>query len=440
MAFDSAGAGFSRGFARGATLALQRRQVRAQEEKAEAIRQKALRDSTQARFKAVQENVRALTKAAQEAAADPTKGGPEFAQRLIAAAQQSVEFEKAQRARLNLQTRLAAREAGQIIPPDQEALLPSPDDVAPLQAELDAVSQGLAGIGEAATPEATGERAAREKLAENAAILDVPVRSLSSDQRQRIAGQEPEPIKWVVFFDPKERRSFAIESTDAAGQRKAVENGAVPIPASVQAATPEEAIGITKDERKEFRALEATTRIALSETARLREQIRGGKTATGLLSTVVRGLSAAAGNALQTARLFGQDDDALLDPSRYELGQFGEVAAGSQAFRSNAINLAYILARNAEPGGRLSEGDIQRQVDRLAASVGDVNQVLAALDEVDRQVKNAFRIQHSILSREDASIGPLPEDIFELAPEKRELQFDPETEALIKELLGNGDR
>jgi len=161
-----------------------------------------------------------------------------------------------------------------------------------------------------------------------------------------------------------------------------------------------------------------------------------------MMSTGVRGIANAAGNVIQASRLFGEDDTPLLGTAQYTFGEFGEAAAKSQAFRSNVANLSYVLARASEPGGKLSDRDVQNQINRLAANVGDQNATLAAFDEVERQVRSGFAIRHRVLSR-SADIGPLPDDLGpKEAPQtsseepSSQLNLDEETDQLIKDLLG----
>ena len=63
----------------------------------------------------------------------------------------------------------------------------------------------------------------------------------------------------------------------------------------------------------------------------------------------------------------------------------------SAAFRTNVVNLALLLARAAEPGGRLSNEDVSRQLTRIAATAGDKGQLFASLEEISRAVKLNFQ-------------------------------------------------
>lgn len=186
-----------------------------------------------------------------------------------------------------------------------------------------------------------------------------------------------------------------------------ISRGGVRVGFNVDAQAPG-TFALSKPEIKDFREAEIATRTALSETARMREQLKDG-TLTGLAGGVVRELSNAAGSVVQLARQAGIDDTPLLTDQDYSFEAAGE-AGKSAAFKSNVINLAYLLARAAEPGGRLSKEDVQLQIDRLGGNVGDQSQIGAALDEVDRALKVSFSSRHAVVSR-SVDIGPLPADL-----------------------------
>ena len=115
----------------------------------------------------------------------------------------------------------------------------------------------------------------------------------------------------------------------------------------------------------------------------------------------------------------GFDDTPLLSAS-YDMEGFTGAGAESAAFKSNVINLAYVLARAKEPGGRLSDRDVQAQIDRMAADGGNKEAILASLDEIDRASITSLKIRHDVFSRDPAMsdvIGDFPADLLPQEPE-----------------------
>lgn len=267
-------------------------------------------------------------------------------------------------------------------------------------------------VGATADPTAQAETAARADVAGARAVAE----ETGVSEREALTAQGVAPAEkgpdLVTVFHPQSKRTETIDANaNPERLQQALDAGAVELTGvAVEAATPEDALAPSERELREFREAEIQTRTVVSEIGRIREQLRSGDTFTGLVGTGVQAISGAAGMMLQTARAFGLNDEELLDPSQYNLSGFGSEAASTQAFRSNVTNLAYTLARAAEPGSRLSEPDVQRQIDRLAADRSDIGQITASLDEVERGVKQAFAIRHRVLSR-DADLPPLPAEL-----------------------------
>lgn len=161
----------------------------------------------------------------------------------------------------------------------------------------------------------------------------------------------------------------------------------------------------------DFANAEVSTRVALGELDRVQEQINTEDTFSGAIGTLATSLAGAIGAVKQTAALFGSNDDPLFE-AEYDFSEFTGAGAATAAFRSNILNLAYLLARSAEPGGRLSDRDVQNQINRLAATSGSKESINAAMEEVRRGVKQAFRIRHEVISRFQ-DVGELPADFQE---------------------------
>lgn len=221
----------------------------------------------------------------------------------------------------------------------------------------------------------------------------------------------------VTFFIPSTKKTRTVNINDPAALNTVLDEGGIKFTATTEAVSPESAFALQDPEIREFREATIAAETVLTETARLRQQLRTGDTFTGLLGTTIRGFSGAVGNLVQLARRQHGKEEAdkqlsLLDPTQYAeslqifVNNLGD-AAQSQAFQSNVINLAFMLARAAEPGGRLSDKDVQAQMRRLAAGSGDQNQILASLNEVDRATKSSFVIRHRVFGGSEV-LGEIP--------------------------------
>jgi len=156
---------------------------------------------------------------------------------------------------------------------------------------------------------------------------------------------------------------------------------------TTEAGTPAEFAALAKKEPQEFRKTELASRNALSTLDRVNEIIQSGDFVSGLTGAVIQTLKSVEGNIRQAVKATGGEIEGNpFDSSKYDLSGFGEFAATSQAFKTNIVGLAIQLAHAAEPGGKLSDKDVQLQLNRLAANSGDPNQIRAALAEVERNI------------------------------------------------------
>ena len=160
-----------------------------------------------------------------------------------------------------------------------------------------------------------------------------------------------------------------------------------------------------QNNREQFRPIEAATATALGEIDNLINQISDSPTPEALISvlgTGTRGISAMVSQARGAAALFARlkpgeklkatvggetvNEDALFDVDLYK---FGDAAIGSAQVQSNILSLAYSIARTQDPGGRLSDKDVQAAIDILTGP--DVPQTLAKLQETRRRTVSTFK-------------------------------------------------
>ena len=168
-------------------------------------------------------------------------------------------------------------------------------------------------------------------------------------------------------------------------------------------------------EEKDLRDSLTNTRVILGETARLREQLQvGGASIISVLGSARRVADSISSQLATFAKFHGGtaeidgeavSDNDLFNTALYDFSGFGKGAAESAAFKSNVIRLAYSLARSQDPGGRLSDRDVQSAMQQLAGESGSPQQILAALDEVDRSSINLYRARFRTLRGTDLAPG-----------------------------------
>ena len=92
---------------------------------------------------------------------------------------------------------------------------------------------------------------------------------------------------------------------------------------------------------------------------------------------------------------YAVDEGVLLDPSIYEFGS----AEKSSQYASNVTQLAYTLARNLDPSGRLSDFDVQQQINRITVGGQSKSRQAANLVEVFNGLYNSFQNRYSAAYR-----------------------------------------
>ena len=217
-----------------------------------------------------------------------------------------------------------------------------------------------------------------------------------------------------VSADGEKRVAVDVSTPEGAMQgRRLAASGYVRMGLTVQAGTPGDALGGDKKRLREWESSQVAAAQALSTVDRIKEQIvQGGAeqlsftgSSAKLIDTLKNQASALAGIFKGTAEVDGRDAtdaDLIARQESYDWGVFdgskvGNIAKNSAAFRSNVLGLAYSLARASDPGGRLSDRDVQHQINRIAADSGSPAQIAAALGEVERGIVNGIT-SHSKVS------------------------------------------
>lgn len=114
---------------------------------------------------------------------------------------------------------------------------------------------------------------------------------------------------------------------------------------------------------------------------RINQQIQeGGAETVGPVGVLNRLGDSVKSQARGLARSF----DLSLNPENYDFGNL-ETAEMSAATRSNILSLAFAIARSREPGGRLSDTEVQQALNTISANSGSPGQINASLREVVRE-------------------------------------------------------
>ena len=80
----------------------------------------------------------------------------------------------------------------------------------------------------------------------------------------------------------------------------------------------------------------------------------------------------------------------LFDISMYDFGGFAKDAAKSARLKTTALRLAYLVARQQDPSGRLSDKDVQNALDQIGVKSGSIVQMTASLDQVKQNAIATF--------------------------------------------------
>jgi hypothetical protein len=151
----------------------------------------------------------------------------------------------------------------------------------------------------------------------------------------------------------------------------------------------------------------------------------------GIPGFVSRGLSSVTATAKGLADLAGGQavkdgqivpENELLNPSNFDFSAFGDRAERGATFKSDMIQLAYSQARVFDPGGRLSDFDVQVQLDRLASGSGDPRQMRAALVNIRNQIGQSVNDRATFFGATDR-VTPEFQQLFQNAPTSTRFEF-----------------
>lgn len=237
-------------------------------------------------------------------------------------------------------------------------------------------------------------------------LIEAAGPEFSEMKGQAVSLLDKETGKFVWGIESQDGRVYLPNPNDPTGRGELADPNRYALAnASVQAA---DAGGLnpqlTESQRgkqlEQITARWAETRNAISEIDNIRNIIADDFTPVGFAGKVSQFFSGAKSQLDQVTGLMkrwgGRNVDAgtgdtislsqLLSRDRYDFSALEQAGINSAALQSNVVNLAYVLARVADPGGRLSEMDVQQQLNRLAnVGLTSKRMMLATLDQVERE-------------------------------------------------------
>jgi len=150
-----------------------------------------------------------------------------------------------------------------------------------------------------------------------------------------------------------------------------------------------------KNEEQELRDSGIAFVTGITQIHRMLAQLADPKVVLGGVGGFIKGWESIVAQGRQLAGL--ARDTPLLGSELYEFG----AAAKSGQLHGNITNLAYQLARAAEPGGRLNENDVQRQINRITGSLQSKRSMAGALKEVHNQLIAEQKIRYQFHKRDN---------------------------------------
>ena len=114
--------------------------------------------------------------------------------------------------------------------------------------------------------------------------------------------------------------------------------------------------------------------------------VSGWENVTDQVLQVARALGARSFRTLPNGKQVEVDEAEMMSADLYDWGK----ADLGDALKSNITQLAYSLARAVDPSGRLSDFDVQTQIDRISGSYQSKSSMASRLKEINNQLVSAM--------------------------------------------------
>jgi hypothetical protein len=397
--FDSAGAGFSRGFASGRQIKANKQAARSEEQAAKTKQFKETLDAAR------EQSLDTFTQFSDLARQVAERGGTEDeigefrrgAQAALATYGQTLEQIRAQATNLG--------QDGSVVPSGQDFVN-----------QHIGVFDAAVKAGSMMTPGQTGARTAQEKMAEAKAVADefgVPAERVAAAMGI-VPGQNIARVGQRVVKDMGEAEVFLDEDTnelfvqDAEGNRTVLPSDALttPIersetggPGSFDPRTQSQLGEATSN----FQSAAVGSSVAIQSAAGLLAIAKESPEALGAPGTILRIGNEFVRTAVSLAQMFPRPENREVAPERnmenfnFEnfKGQMRETAIESQAFRSGVFGIAFAAAV-ADQGTRPTDKDIQAFIDQIGGSTADpegfARTIKTFVERIDYRLRATARV------------------------------------------------
>lgn len=240
----------------------------------------------------------------------------------------------------------------------------------------------------------TARFAAKGGTLEGLSLQECQKQLLEIEKEERTAKRKREETKAGELFKTSEREAGTFEGR----VDQAVESGVITQERAdelkrqrfeKEATSPGPLVDLSGLAKKEQVKVLTKTRKEINEQKQAAlTVVRGANRISKILGSdasplAVVGFVARLGNSItEQARAIASVAGLSINPERYNFDAFPETAVKSVQVRTNVLSLAFAVARSREPGGRLSDRDVQLSLDSLAAGSGSTLQMRAALGEI----------------------------------------------------------
>lgn len=161
------------------------------------------------------------------------------------------------------------------------------------------------------------------------------------------------------------------------------------------AVTDPNALNIPAAEKSELTNREVATRSLTATVGDMLQMLQENPDINTFVSSAAGFANNVAAEAMALGRALGMEDEVsrLTNPETFS-STFNELGIRNRQMQSLVQNLAYTVARSNDPGGRLSDTDVQRAVREIGASASDPAAFSRVLMDVARRANRNFEIEY----------------------------------------------
>ena len=152
---------------------------------------------------------------------------------------------------------------------------------------------------------------------------------------------------------------------------------------------------------------DSARRTAMDISNRMIQKVFEGNVVLGKVGSVVNFANELGAELKAATKAFRIDESAVIQGvDEFNFDVFPEAARDNAALRSSMYGLAYAAARALDNDGRLSDADIQIQLDRLGAGYASKEKFYGAMESFQKDLETAYRNEYDTLSEFWKQINP----------------------------------